>query len=114
MTALLDRYQVYERHPGAYIFWLSQGMLMGQVVVCALIGAMVAIAARGREMTATATLAIVWAVLILSQSLLLVAGNVHFWLGILPWSFAFSIAIVVGGAIVRMRRSVKTARSSAA
>jgi hypothetical protein len=89
-------------------------MLIGHVLVAALVGGIVAVAAKGREMSATVTLALVRSALGVVGSLMNFADTGDYgFLWTLPWVFAFSIATVVGGAIVRTRRSVATPRPSA-
>jgi hypothetical protein len=107
MTAVLDRYHVYEHSPGVYIFCLSYGLLMGHVFLAALVGVIVAALARGREMTATTTLGLIGGTLTTASFFWMIVKNVHFWLSMLPWSFASPVAILVGGVIVRCRRSAK-------
>lgn len=112
--AVLDRYRVYEYHPDAYIFWLKNGMLIGLVIMATLVGGIVAAAAKGREMTATVTLGLFRGAFGAAGSLMNFAetGDDGF-LWTLPWVFAFSIATVVGGVIVRTLRSAATTRPSA-
>jgi hypothetical protein len=105
MTALLDRYLVYEHYPRAYLFCLGEGNLIGHVVVAMLVGAAVALVSKGREMTATTTLALISSVLPITATLYLVASGKHLWFWMLPWSLASSLAFVVGGLLVRTRRS---------
>jgi hypothetical protein len=126
--AVLDRFRVYEyvsdlgrQQPSvnvvaAYMFWITRGMLIGRVLVEMLIGGIVALAAKGREMTVTMALGLFLGTLGVAGSLMRVAntGDYEFlfqWA--LPSVFADSIAIVVGGAIVRTRRSTNIARPSA-
>jgi hypothetical protein len=84
-------------------------MLIVRLVVNTLVGGLVAVVARGREMTATITLGLAGDILAIHAALLTVAktGD-HGVLWTLPHTFAFSIAIVAAGAIVRMRRSAGT------
>jgi hypothetical protein len=105
IEAVLERYRVYDHNPQAYIFWLTHSMLMERLVVNTLTGCAVAVAAKGREMTAALLLALLGDVLAIQATLMNVArtGD-HELLWTLPWSFAFSIAIIVGGAIVRIYR----------
>jgi len=129
MDAVLDRYRVYEylsdlgrQQPSlnvaaAYLFWITRGMLIGRVLVETLVGGIVAAAAKGREMTATVALGLFMSALGVAGCLMMVArtGDYEFlfrWA--LPAVFADSIAIVVGGAIVRTRRSAAATRPSAA
>jgi hypothetical protein len=126
--AVLDRFRVYEyvsdlgrQQPSvnvaaAYMFWITRGMLIGRVLVETLIGGIVAVAAKGREMTVTMALSLFLGTLGIAGSLMMVAntGDYEFlfqWA--LPSVFADSIAIVVGGAIVQTRRSSNIARPSA-
>ncbi len=109
--AVLDRYQAYEHDPHAYVFWLTSSMLIVRVIVNMLVGGFVAVVAKGREMTATMTLGLAGDLLAIHAALLTVAktGDQGV-LWTLPHTFAFSIAIVVAGAIVRTRRSAATIR----
>ncbi len=114
IESLLDRHWVYGHDPHAYVFWLTSSMLIVRLIANTLVGGFVAVVAKGREMTATMTLGLVGDVLAIHASLLTVAktGD-HGVLWTLPHTFAFSIAIVVAGAIVRTRRSGTTTRPSA-
>lgn len=112
--AVLDRYRVYEQDPSAHIFWLSSSMLIVRLVENALVGSLVAVVAKGREMTATLMLGLLGDVLAIQAALLTVAKTGDYGvLWTLPHTFAFSIAIVAAGAIVRTCRSSPTTRSSA-
>lgn len=105
IEAVLERYQVYEHDPGIYIFWLTHVMLFEHLVLNMLIGVVVAFAAKGREMTATIVLGLVSAVLaVQSVWMAIIRMGDGGLLGTLPWSFTFSLAIVVGGAMVRIGR----------
>jgi hypothetical protein len=127
--AVLDRYRVYEylselgrRQPSlnvaaAYLFWITRGLLIGRVLVEALVGGIVAVAAKGRERTATLALALLLGALGVAGSLMTAAttGDYGFLLQwALPSVFADSIAILMGGALVRARRFAATTRRSAA
>ena len=107
LTAVLDRYDVYEHHAGFYIFSLSWGILMGHVFVAALVGVVVAALAKGREMTAVMTLSFINCTLTAFGFIWMMLNNAHFWLWMLPWSFASPVTVLVGGAIVRTRRSAQ-------
>jgi hypothetical protein len=111
IDAALDRYRLYEHDPQAYIFWLTSSMLVVRLIVNALIGVLVAVVAKGREMTATMTLGLIGVVLAIQAALLTVAKTGDFGvLWTLPHTFAFSIMIVVAGATVRTYRSAATSR----
>jgi hypothetical membrane protein len=128
MESVLDRY-VYEylsdlgsRHPSRnvateYMFWIMRGWLVGRVLVATLIGAIVALAAKGREMTVALTLGLFMIALGVVLSLVGVATNGDYeflFLRALPTVLADAIPIVVGGAIVRTLRSAATTRPSTA
>jgi hypothetical protein len=81
-----------------------------------LVGILVAAVAKGREMTSTMAFGLFLSALGVSGALIGVAktpgdGDYGF-LWELPWIFASSIAALVGGAIVRTRRSGATIRPS--
>jgi hypothetical protein len=73
------------------------------------VGCIVALAAKGREMVSTMALGLVFGAMAVVGSLVMVTrtGDYAF-LGRLTWYFADSFAIVIGGAIVRTRRSAAT------
>lgn len=111
IDATLDRYRIYERDPQAYAFWLTSSMLVVRLLMNGLIGILVAVVAKGREMTATMTLGFIGVVLALQATLLTVAQTGDFGvLWTLPHTFAFSITIVVAGATVRAYRSAATSQ----
>lgn len=105
IETVLDKYLAYEQNPSAYIFLLTRSILVERFTVNLLIGGGVAIAARDREMTATMALSLVSNILAIQSTWMAFArtGDPGI-LWTLPWSFAFSIAVVMGGAIVRTRR----------
>ena len=82
-------------------------VMPAHLVASLFVGCVIALAVKGREMVATITLALVWCALIGSA---MVWVATHLPLGMM-WtlgSFADPFAIVVGGAIVRTRRSAAT------
>jgi hypothetical protein len=111
--AVLHRYQVFEHHFNAYVFFATDGIAIGHVIVSMFVGCIVALAAKGREMVATMTLGLVLCTLGVAAYLVWVArtGDTSI-LWMLPWHFADWTAIVIGGAIVRTRRSAATTRPS--
>ena len=113
LSAVTDRYLVFwSTHFKAYI-WLLNGMLIEHYIALMFVGCVVALVAKGREMVATMTLSLVLGALGVVASLVIVAKTGDDWLlSRLPWHFADSFAIVVGGAIVRTRRSAPTNRPS--
>ncbi len=104
LSALTDRYLAFwSTHFEAYV-WLLNGMSVELIVASMFVGCMVALAAKGREMIAATMLAFVFCVLI---------GSAWVWIGThgpisvawMLWSCSDPVAILVGGAMVRMRRS---------
>jgi hypothetical protein len=106
--AVLRRYQVFEHHFNAYVFFATDGIAIGLVIASMFVGCIVALAAKGREMLATMTLALVLCAMTGAASLVLVARGHGPILRMLPWYFADWFAVVIGGAIVRTRRSAAT------
>ena len=117
MQVLLDAHRIYELHPDAYLFWMKFPMEMGRVIMCSVIGALVAFAAKRIEMVAVTILALVQIVLFLAGAAVLIAGGrdwLHWFLVMLPWNGLSFLATLAGGAIVRTGRSRASARPSAA
>ena len=115
IMAVLDRYQVYDHHFDVYKFWISDGIVIGLVFLSTLIGCIVAVVAKGREMTATMALGFIRAALGVIGAVMMVVLYEHNWtLWPMLHQFAFAIATVVGGVIVRTWRLAATARRSAA
>ncbi|HEY1528153.1 MAG TPA: hypothetical protein VGH51_18150 [Candidatus Angelobacter sp.] len=109
IAAVVNRSSFYEHHFDAYMFWMTSGIDLGHVIVAALVGGMVALAARDREMITTMTLALLSALLMAIAAFVIVPRfGVAVFLPRLLWSLADSFAIVTGGVIVRMRRSAGT------
>jgi hypothetical protein len=101
----LERCQVFEHHFSTYRFFASTGVDIGHLFTFLLIGFIVAFVARETEMVATVSLALIWAAMAVvgSTYAAIRSGNdALFWR--LTWYFADSFAIVVAGAIIRMRR----------
>ncbi len=104
--AVLEKYRVYDHHFNVYMFFASTGIDIGHVVTFLFVGCVVALCAKGREMAATLTLGLIFGAMAVVGCLVTLArtGDYPF-LWRLTWYFADSLAIVSGGAIVRMRRS---------
>jgi hypothetical protein len=113
--AVIDRYQIFEHHFSTYRFLASTGIDIGHILVFLFVGCVVALGAKGREMVATMTLGFIFGAMAVVAVLVMVSrtGDDAF-LWRLTWNFADSFAVVIGGAIVRARRSVATVRPSIA
>jgi len=110
---VLQRYQVFDHHFSAYLFFATYGNAIGHVIASMFVGCVVALAAKGREMVATMTLGLALCAMTGAAMLVWVATGQALMLWMLPWYVADWFAIVTGGAIVRMRRSAATNLPSA-
>ncbi len=104
LSAVTDRYLTFwSAHFQAYL-WVLNAVGIAHVMAALLVGCVVALAAKGREMVATMTLALVFCALI-AAALVWATSHGHMdglWM---LWSCADPLAMVVGGVIVRTRRS---------
>jgi hypothetical protein len=97
-----------------HLLWLNSAIMIGQFIVAMLVGCMVATATRGREMVSTVTLVLVRGPLAVVGYLGLLVRHWPLPISVLPFLvsyFAGSIAILIGGVIVRMRRSAPLRRA---
>ena len=113
--AVLERYpDFFEHHFRAYRFFASTGLDVEHLVTFFLIGLIVALVAREREMVATAMLALVFAGMAIVASVYIgirFGYDASVWR--LTWYLSDSFAIVVAGAIVRTRRLAARSRPCA-
>ena len=110
LSAVTDKYLTYwSAHFQAYL-WVLKANLIEHLVLSMSVGCIVALAAKGREMVATMTLSLVLFGLAVPAYFALVAE--HWLMGEALWWMLFQcagpFAIVIGGAIVRTRRSAAT------
>jgi hypothetical protein len=102
--ALLHRYRVFDHHFNAYVFFATDGILIGHVIASMFVGCMVALAAKGREMVATMTLSLVLCALV-GTALVWVTLHRPMDVAWMLWSCADPFVIAIGGVIVRTHRS---------
>ena len=103
--AVLERYQIPERHFNLYVFFATTGIDIGYVLVSLFVGCIAAIAAKERGMAAATTLSLIFAAMTGAAVVSWVVEG-HYWiLGRLTWDFADLFAILIGGAIVRTHGS---------
>jgi hypothetical protein len=117
MHTFLDAHRLYESHPDAYLFWSKFPLKIGRVIVCGLVGAIVALAAKRMEMIAVIAISLVQIALFLTAVVAAIARGepwFHWFIAMLQWNGLCSIAIVVAGLVVRTCRYRKATRSSAA
>jgi hypothetical protein len=104
LLAVLDKYNVFENHFDAYKVLSYDGLLICHVLTMAIIGCLVAMVAKGREMVSTLTLAFAQTFLALLGFFVVLARTGH-WGGMpLAWMLAFPAAVIAGGVFVRTRR----------
>jgi hypothetical protein len=104
LSLVTDRYLMFwSSHFQAYL-WVLNGMGIAHLMGSLLVGCMVALVAKGREMVATVTLALVYCGLIVAAWVWAVTHGLIEGAWML-WSCTAPLAIVVGGVIVRTRRS---------
>jgi hypothetical protein len=110
LSAVTDRYLAFwSTHFKAYI-WMLNGMPIEHLIGSMFVGFVVALAAKGREMIATTTLALVFCTLI-GAAVVWVAMHRQMDVAWLLWSCADPVGIVIGGAIGRTQRSTATTLS---
>lgn len=103
----------FEADPHTYVFVLKNSMMIEHLLVNILVGCLVGLVAKGREVTVAIGLALLSDVMAVQAtwSTLAQTGDRGI-LWTLPWSFAFSIAVAAGGVIVRTRRMAKPAAAA--
>jgi hypothetical protein len=105
--AVLEKYQVPDKHFNTYVFFATTGIDIGYVIVFLWVGCVIALVAKGREMAAAITLSLIFAGMA-GVALFAWAASGHSLLrSLLPWNFADSFAILIGAAIVRSSRSAR-------
>ena len=102
--ALIDNQQFFDNHFDLYRYLSYYGLLICHVATMLVIGAIVALFAKRRELIATLTLALVQTTLALVGFFVVIAMTGR-WGGMpLGWMLAFPAATVAGGIAVRSRR----------
>jgi hypothetical protein len=117
MQTFLDAHRLYESHPNAYLFWSKFPLEIGRIIVCGLVGAIVALVTKRMEMIAVIAISLVQIVFFLAAVVAVIARGeawFHWFIVMLQWNGLCSIATVVGGVIVRTCRCRTPTRSSAA
>ncbi len=114
LSVVTDRYLAFWSSHFQVYMWVLKGMLIGHLILSMFVGCVVALAAKGREMVATMTLSLALCAMT-GAALAWVAkdwpvGDTLQWM---LWQCAGPFAIVMGGVIVRTRRSAARTRPSA-
>lgn len=107
MFALIERFQLFDRHFDAYRFLASTGIDLAHLIAFLIVGFVVAFVAREAEIVATTILAMIYAAMAIFASAYIVSktGDAAM-LWRLTWYFADSCAVVVAGVIVRTERII--------
>ncbi len=110
VVAVLYRYQVYA-HIDAHVFWLIYAVLIQRLIEPLIIGCIIAVAAKGKEMVATLALGLILGVLGMVAFLAWSAKHGYAFLPLpLVATFGISIMIIMGGGIVQKTRSAMSRR----
>lgn len=109
ILAVVFRHGILDPHFHAYVLLPA----IGHVIASLFIGCVVALAAKRREMAAVAMLGVALVALTGTAALLALAKGYTSNLWMLPWNIANWVAILMGGAIVRIRRAALTQSASA-
>ena len=102
---VLERYSIFDHHFSAYIFFATYGIAIGHVIASLFVGCMVALVARSKEMVATLGLVLAFFTMMAAAVPVLIATGHMPIPSMLAWNFADWLAIMIGGALVRMHRS---------
>jgi hypothetical protein len=114
LTVVTDKYLMYwSNHFQAYL-WVLRVLPLEYLMGSLFTGCVVGLAAKGREMIATMTLALILCAMSAAAAVWLAAhtGDASFFWN-LPWFFSDPAAIVMGGVIARKLRSSAATRVSA-
>ena len=112
LAAITDGYLAYwSAHFKAYMFFATDGMLISHLILQMVVGCVVALVAKGREMVATITLSLVLCGLV-GAALVWVAMHGPLDIAWMLSSCAGPVAILVGGVIVRTLRSRRSAATA--
>jgi hypothetical protein len=111
VTVLRTQRPYSNLHYGFYVWQVTYGIPILHVIVSTLLGCVVALVAKRREMTATMTLALVLCALI-GAALVRVASQGPMDVAWVLWSFPDPFATILGGVIVREFRLLPARRHS--
>jgi hypothetical protein len=113
--AVLERYRIFEHHFGTYMFFASTGIDIGHLITFLFIGFAVAVVSRQREMVATITLGLIYAVMAVVGFIYVATTTGHGALLLrFTWIFSDCFVIVLAGALTRTHRLAVLSRPSTA
>ena len=106
MFAVVDRYQLFERHFNFYLFLATKGIAMSHVIASMAVGCVTASIAKGKEMVVTTALVLVLLAMTVLAFIWIATRNVPMMVwGMLQWNTADWLAILIGGVMIRTLRS---------
>lgn len=108
MHTFLNAEGIYRSDPNAYLFWWKFPLQIGRVVICALVGVIVALAAKRREMQAVTAVSLAqMAMFFVAIVAVIVRGEewFHWLLVMFKWNSLCAIGSIFGGLIVKLCRS---------
>jgi hypothetical protein len=104
--AVVEKFEIHRHHFTLYRFLASTALDIEHVITFLLVGCVVALLARRREMAAAIALAMIFGAMAVIGSLaFVIRGGDYAYLLRLSWYFTDSLAVVLGAVIVRMLRS---------
>ena len=111
LFAVLRHFHLYQRDFRLYMFFATDGVAFLHIITTFFIGCVVALLAKGKEMAVTTTIALLSFSMFLLASVWLAASHSQIVWAMLPWNLADWLAMLIGGAMVRSRRSRSIART---
>ena len=102
--AVVDRYQLFERHFNLYVLLATKGIALAHVIASMIVGCVTAWIAKGKEMIVTTALVLVLFVMAVTAFIWMGTNNAPINWEMLPWYVADWLAILVGGVMIRTYR----------
>jgi hypothetical protein len=103
--SLIDRFDIYEHHFSVYRFLASTALDIEHALTFLLVGCVVGLLAKRREMPAAIALATIFGgMAVLGSVSFVIRGGDYTSLWRLSWYFTDALAVVLGGIIVRTAR----------
>ena len=106
MFFLIDRFQISEHHFGTYRFMASTAMNIGHLITFLLVGFLVALVVRRREVAPAIVLGLIFAgMAVVASVLYVIRSDDYAYLWRLSWYFSDALAVIAGAVVVRKLRS---------
>ena len=106
MFAFIDRYNISENHFGVYRFLASTGLDIAHLITFLMVGSLVALVAKKREMAPALTLGVIYAgMTVVASAFFLFKSHEFAYLPTrLSWYFSDALAVAMGALVVRTLR----------